>query len=218
MMNPSEPPERDQNGASATDAPEPPFMEARVVSLDGVPAPPVAVAELAAGCVRFVEAALGVRLDFEPETLPVLDHYVATRREELVAKPEMMPLVARAAGAYFGEVVRRRVSSFWRMSSHDPGEWDLCLEPVYLAFNPLAVAYDAITHGDEEGPTAHLQLDDEDREAVEARFADLPPAADEEFYSFSLRFEVLEIAADAIKARMIASGLGDVGFSSADYE
>ncbi|HEX9296820.1 MAG TPA: hypothetical protein VF881_13340 [Polyangiaceae bacterium] len=183
-----------------------------------VPEPPEPVADLARGCVRFVEAALGVSLDFEPETLPVLDHYIATRREELLAKPETMALMARAAGAYFGEVVRRRVSSFWRIASDDPGDWDLCLEPVYLAFNPLAVAYDAITHGDEAGATAHLQIDDEDREAVEARLAELPPAEEEEFYSFSLRLEVLEISADAIKARMIEAGLGDVGFSLADYE
>ena len=59
-----------------------------------------------------MEAAVGVRLDFEPETLPVLDHYVATRRAELTDKPETMGLVARAVGAYFGEVVRRRLRPF----------------------------------------------------------------------------------------------------------
>src|SRR5687768_13502479 len=50
------------------------------------PAPPPAViAELSAACVRFVQAAVGVSLDFRPETLPLLDHYLASRRSELLA-------------------------------------------------------------------------------------------------------------------------------------
>jgi len=72
----------------------------------------------------------------------------------------------------------------------------------------VAVAYDAITYGDEEGPTAHIHLDDEDRQAVEARLADLPSASNEEFFSFSTRLEVLEIAVEAIKSRMMSTGLG----------
>jgi hypothetical protein len=180
---------------------------------------------MADACVRFVEVALGVKLDFSPETLPLLDHYISTRRQELVADgvgqvrahPELIGLVARAAGAYFGEVVRRHFRSFWHVPSDDPSTWELRLEPVYLSFSPIAVAYDAITHGDEAGPTAHIQLDDEDREAVEARLAELPAASDEEFFSFSTRLEVLEIAVDAIKARMMGSGLGEVAFDEDDY-
>ena len=179
-------------------------------------APPL-VADLADACVRFVDAALGVRLDFSAETLPLLDHYIGTRRSELVSRPETIGLVGRAAGAYFGEVVRRRFRSFWHLASDDPSTWEVRFEPVYLAFSPLAVAYDAITHGDEEGPTAHFQLDDQDREAVEVRLAELPAASDEEFFSFSTRLEVLDIAVDAIKARMMSSGLGEVSFTSEDY-
>jgi hypothetical protein len=179
---------------------------------------PESVAELARACVRFVQAATGLALDFSPETLPLLDHYVATRRDELLQKPELIGLVARAAGAYFGEVARRQIRSFWHIGSDDPATWEIRAEPVYLAFSPVGVAYDAVTHGDEEGPTAHLQLDDEDREAVELRLAELPSADDEEFFAFSTRLEVLEIAVDAIKARMMSSGLGEVAFTDADYD
>ena len=179
---------------------------------------PEAVAEMARACVRFVQVATGLELDFTPETLPLLDHYVATRRGELVQKPELIGLLARAAGAYFGEVVRRRIRSFWHLGSDDPATWEIRVEPAYLAFSPVGVAYDAVTHGDEEGPTAHLQLDDEDREAVELRLAELPSASDEEFFAFSTRLEVLEIAVDAIKARMMSSGLGEVAFTNADYD
>jgi hypothetical protein len=130
----------------------------------------------------------------------------------------MIGLVARAAGAYFGEVVRRQLQCFWHTPSDDPTLWELRFEPVYLSFSPVGVAYDAITHGDEAGASAQLQLDDEDREAVEARLAELPAASDEEFFSLSTRLEVLEIAVDAIKARMMSSGLGEVQFTDHDYE
>jgi len=180
--------------------------------------PPGPVVELAESCVRFVQAATGVTLDFSPETLPVLDHYVALHRDDLLRRPETIGLVARAAGTYFGEVVRRQIRSFWNATSDDPALWELRFEPVYLAFHPVAVAYDAVTHGDEEGPTAHIQLDDEDRQAVETRLADLPSASDEEFFSFSTRLEVLEIAVEAIKSRMMSTGLGEVLFTNTDYE
>jgi hypothetical protein len=185
-------------------------------------AAPPAVAELAEACVRFVRAAVGVSLDFRPETLPVLDHYLATRRDELLAartaNPEVMGLVARSAAAYFGEVVRAHFRSFWHLPSDEPAAWELRFESVYLSVNPVAVVYDAISHGDEEGPIAYLELEDEDREAVAAHLCDLPPAPDEEFFSLAMRLEVLEIAVDVIKARMMAVGLGEVELSSEDYD
>ena len=180
-------------------------------------APPL-VAELADACVRFVERALTVRLDFTSDTLSVLDHYVAETRKELADKPEALGLVARAVGAYFGEVVRRRVPSFWHLPSEDPAGWELQLEPVFLAVQPVAVAYDAIALGDEDGPTAAFELEDEDRGAVEARLGELPQVGDEEFYSLATRLEVLDIVVDAVKARMMSGGLGDVSFGPSDYE
>jgi hypothetical protein len=183
---------------------------------------PAPVAELADACVRFVRAALGVELDFRPETLPVLDHYLATRRDELLAaraaNPDAMGLVARAAAGYFGEVARGHFGSFWHIPSDDPATWELRFESIYLAVTPLAVVYDAISHGDEEGPIAYLELEDEDREAVAARLAELPEATDEEFFSLATRLEVLEIAVDVVKSRMMAAGLGEVAFSGEDYD
>src|SRR3954447_2454192 len=151
--------------------------------------PPPEIAELALACVRFVEGAAGVKLDYEAETLPLLDYYLSSRRAELKARPEALGLVTQAAGAYFGEVVRRRVQAFWHVPSEDPSTWEVRAHAVYLAFNPVATAYDAIHHGDEGGSSAHIQLDDADREAVEARLAELPAASDDEFYALSTRLE-----------------------------
>jgi hypothetical protein len=179
-------------------------------------APPV-IDELARACIRYVQEAIGIRLDYEAETLPLLDHYLASRRDDLTARPELGGLIARAAGAYFGEVVRRRVRTFWHVPNDDPSAWELRAEPVYLSFNPVEVAHDVITHGDEEGPTSRLQLDDEDRDLVEQRLAELPAATENEFYSLSTWLEVIDIAVDAAKARMMRDGVGDVVFAPDDY-
>lgn len=186
-----------------------------------VPAPPPAVGELADSCVRFVERKLGVRLDYTLETLPLLDHYLGEARAEVEGKPELLALLVNAAGAYFGEVVRRRIPSWWHLpDSADPPSWQIQAEPMYLWFEPVGVAYDALMHGrDEEGqPTARLEIEEEDREALEARLSELPPVGEDEYFALSTRLEIIDIAADVIKARMIESGLGDVVFSAEDYE
>ncbi|HEY3592890.1 MAG TPA: hypothetical protein VGL13_03410 [Polyangiaceae bacterium] len=184
-----------------------------------LPPAPAEVKELADACVRYVEAVYRLRLDFQPETLSVLDHYLASRRPDFEHEPQAAGLIARVAAAYFGEVVRHKFSSFWHLGSEDdPSTWQLRFEAVYLSFSPYEIAYDAITLGDQGEPTAQLNLDDEDRDVVEERLAELPPASDEEFFALTTRLEVLEIAVDAIKARMMSNGLGEVGFSSEDYE
>ena len=178
---------------------------------------PADVDHLAEACVRYVEQATGVRLDYEAETLPVLDHYLASRRADLRGQPEAQNLILRAVGAYFGEVFRRRVGGFWRVED-DPIHWEVCAEPVYLSFCPFAVAYDALYFGDDGGPTSKIQLDDEDRDLVDARLAELPAVSEEEFYQLATRLEVLDIAVDAVKNRMIEAGLGNVAFGLDDYK
>src|SRR6188768_3178203 len=80
-------------------------------------ATPDRVRDLAEGCVRFVERALGVRLDYAPDTLSILDHYLEEGRKSAAERPEAAALLAHAAGAYFGEVVRRRYPSWWRLDA-----------------------------------------------------------------------------------------------------
>jgi len=182
-------------------------------------APPDAVAELADACVRFVERKLGVRLDYSLETLPVLDHYLVQARTEVRDRPELIPLLVNAAGAYFGEVVRRRVPSWWHMPTTDPTSWQIQAEPVYLWFEPVGMAYDALLGGEraEDDPMAKLEIDEEDREALEVRLSELPAVEEDEFFALSTRLEVIDIAADVIKARMVENGLGDVVFTAEDY-
>ena len=220
------------------------------------PAPepaPEEVQELAEACVRFVERALGVKLDYQPETLPLLDHYIDQAREVVKEKPEMLSIVAQASGAYFGEVVRRRHASWWRTEGADPSEWQIELEPVFLAFSPVKLVLVALLRGSEagteardkgpsespnespnespseepnDGPNegdeidmAQLTLEEEDRLAVYARLADLPPVSEREFCAMSTRLEVIDIAVEAIQARHLGEGEEIEGrFKPEDYE
>jgi len=109
-------------------------------------APPRVIEDLSQSCVRFVERAVNFKLDFTPETLPVLDHYVAEARDIARERPETIPLVAQAVGAYLGEVIRRKYLGFWRLEEeHEPRSFRVELEPVYLVLRPIEIATRALS-------------------------------------------------------------------------
>jgi hypothetical protein len=177
------------------------------------------VKDLAEACVRFVERKLKVKLDYEPETLPLLDHYLAEARGAAGERPEAGALVAHAAGAYLGEVVRRRYPSWWRADGDDPGAWRIELETVYLSFSPVELVADALHREGDAEASERLELEEEDRQAVADRLAELPPVDEDEFYAPSTRLEVIDIAVDAIRARRLAAGEeAEVHLGPEDYE
>jgi hypothetical protein len=190
----------------------------------GGPPPPAAIAELAEACVRYVERAVGVKLDYEPETLSVLDHYLETARRDAKQKPEALVVVAHAAGAYLGEVIRRRHASWWRVEGDDPNYYRVELEEVFLAVSPMQLVGDALARDDEaaedpqEAFSAGVEIDEDDKEAVKARLAVLPPVTDEEFYAPSTRLEVIDITVEAIRAHRMASGAPTAHLTPRDYD
>lgn len=109
----------------------------------GTDAPPTVIADLAASCVRFVKQSVGFTLDFEPETLPVLDHYVEQARKAVHERRETARLVAQTIGAYLGEVTRRKYGGFWRIED-DPRSFRVELEPVYLVLRPIELVSRAL--------------------------------------------------------------------------
>lgn len=177
----------------------------------GVSPPPERVRELAEGCVRFVERTVGVKLDYEAETLSLLDHYLEEGRKAAREKPETATLVAHAAGAYFGEVVRRRYPSWWRTEGDDPAFYRIEFESAYLSFSPVQLMADALLRTEEESTeeedaSERFELDADDRDAVADRLAELPPVSDRDFYAPSTRLEVIDIAVEAIRARRMGDG------------
>jgi hypothetical protein len=167
--------------------------------------PPGAVMELAANCVRFVLAKTKIELDFEPDTLSLLDHYVADAREEVKDRPELLALTAHAVGAYLGEVVRRSHACWWRIDHDDPGAWRLEFRTIYLAFYPVQVAYAALTMEEDEASFSGFELADDDRAALATRLADLPGVGEDEYFAPSTRVDILDIAVDALLAKRAQS-------------
>lgn len=184
---------------------------------DALAAPPPAVAELAAACVRFVAQRYGVPLDFSPDTLSLVDQWVKDARDELPSRPELEALVTSSAGAYLGEVVRRAFGARWFCDGDESG-WRLYLSTVYLAFNPIGMAREALELADAEGWHAHFELDPGEREGIEGRLAALPQVSDEEFYAPSTRFDVVHIVVEALRDDMRSRGLADTRFSLDDYK
>lgn len=196
------------------------------------PPPPASIAELAEACVRHVERALGVRLDYAPETLPLLDHHLAEARRALAAQSEedpraalaTLPLLVHTAGAYFGEVIRRRYPSWWRADGGDPMTYRIELETAYLAVSPMLSVYEALAHGlalhgDEAAfEAAQIEMDEEDRRAAAARLAELE-VDDEEYHAPSTRLEAIDICVETIRARRLAAGDPvEMALTPEDYE
>ena len=181
--------------------------------------PPEPIPDYVTACLEYVRRALKVDLDFTPDTLPLLDHYALLSRETIKDRPELAPLITRAAGAYFGELVRGRLGGFWRVPTINVHDWSVCSSSVFLWFNPIGTAFDALYGGtDHSGPRSMLRVAPEEHEFLAQRLAALPPVPEDEFFSFSTRFEVLEVATETLHARLVANGYEGTEFSLEDYE
>ncbi len=177
--------------------------------------------ELSAACARYVLAKYRVPLDGTPDTLSLVDQYVKDTRADLVVRPEAAGLVAATVGAYLGEVVKRAFGAEW-VAEGDYSSWRLQMRTVYLTFNPLGMALEALSLGDAGGDGgedwhAHLETDIAEREEVLARLRSFPAVDPDEFYLPTTRFDVIEMIVEALAAKMRDEGNGDARFTSDDY-
>jgi hypothetical protein len=197
------------NGASDDDALEPVLGE--------IPGP---ILELAESCRRFALGAVGVELDYDAETLPILDEYLRIAAKGIADRPQLEDVVTRAAAAYFGEVVRRRLDGFWRHRPDDPSdEWELCARRTLLSFSPLGVVLESMAKTSEQsGPSGELRLAPDDARLAEERLAIFPPVSEDEYYLLSTRLEVIETVYEALRERMKADGRESLVFEEQDYE
>jgi hypothetical protein len=158
---------------------------------------PSEVTDLSQACVRFVHDALGFTLDFTRETLPVLDHYLSQTVRG--AGPEAVDLMARVAGAYFGEVVRRSVPGVrWAEDETDPRRQRLEFERFFLCFNPVGAALEAIEGRPSEGYHAHFQVLDDARAAVANALERAAEVEEDDYFTLGVRLETLEQVADLV--------------------
>lgn len=180
---------------------------------------PEPIGELVRACLDYVKRSLGTELDFMPETLPLLDHYLGEVREELSAKPELAELTAHAAGAYLGEVLRRQMRGFWRAPSASLHDYQICSSVAFVSVNPFGVAYDALYGStDHGGPRSNLRLAPEDHQYIAARLATVPEVPEDQFYLLTTRLEAIEITVEALRARLEEEGYSEIEYTPEDYE
>lgn len=180
---------------------------------------PEPIGELVRACLDYVKRSLGTELDFTPETLPLLDHYLGEVRDELADKPEIAELTAHAAGAYFGEVLRRQMRGFWRAPSASLHDYQVCSSVAFVAINPFGVAYDALFASTEHGgPRSNLRLAAEDHGYIAARLATVPEVPEDQFFLLTTRLEAIEITVEALRARLEEEGYSEMEYTPQDYE
>ena len=166
---------------------------------DGDGGGPQQVLDFASQAVEYVRRSLGVTLEYDSETLPILDHYLRHLTSAAVEakngkngkngsrngngnghdQASTTELVAATAGAYFGEVVRRRLGGSWHMPSEDPGTWRLVL-PSGLWFWPAAMAMAAILGPDGDAMQPSRAHADPDADPDDDIAADVPYVVDED--------------------------------------
>jgi hypothetical protein len=182
--------------------------------------PPETIRTLAEGCARYVKQALGIELDGTPETLPILDHYLERARDdEARSRDEVLGLVATSAGAYLGEVIRRaQPHARWHVGDvAEPSTWRIELDHVFLAFNPVGMAREAILEHEEEGWNAHLEVLPQDREVLSQSLERVGAVSDEDYWRLAVRWEVVEQAIAVLEGAALARGDEARRWSAAIY-
>ncbi len=190
---------------------------------------PEEIAFLAGRCITHVKNRTGIELDFQSETLSVLDFFIKEilREEGGGSVPkvgdhrraEIMHLFAPSVGAYFGEVVRRMFPCRWRMDSENPITWTVEFDYVPLKFNPIGAAAEALVEKDAGDMGCRLTTSGDETDALIERLDAAPPVSEYEFFSLTTKLEVLQIAVDWLRARINASDLKqDRLLSKEDYD
>jgi hypothetical protein len=180
---------------------------------------PREILELAENCRSYVFQAIRVELDYEPETLPILDEYLNRAATTIDERPDAARLVASTAGAYFGEVVRRKLDGFWRKIGDTELDWQLCARHALVAMSPVGMIFETLARSPEhQGPSSELVLAPDDKQAAEARLAAIPPVSEEEFFLLSTRLEVIETVHEMLRDQMRSEGRETISFEPEDYE
>lgn len=173
------------------------------------PVPP-RVREYAEQAVAYVRNALGVTLEYDSDTLPVMDHYLRTVDMVGATTPEQaatLQLVISTAGAYFGEVVRRRMGGRWELSTEDI-EWRMVL-PTGLNFAPMGFVAAAIAQADLDDLDTEIDAPPRMKPYVQRALERMGEVSFEDYYSLCGRLDTLEHLHEVLVA-VAAQMMGNV--------
>ena len=148
---------------------------------------PSKIREYADQAVAYVRRALGVTLEYDSDTLPVFDHYLRNVPED---QRSMVELVVAIGGAYFGEVVRRRLGGRWEAGGDD-GDWRVVL-PTGLNFSPAGFVASAIAQADLDDLDSELDAPPRMRPYVQRALERMGEVSVEDYYSLCGRLDTLE--------------------------
>ncbi len=157
---------------------------------------PTEVANFADQVVEYVQRSLGVELEYNSETLPVLDHNVRQVPDD---QPGARELVIATAGAYYGEVVRRHIGGSWLVRG-EPDGWRLVL-PGGLSFAPAGFVAAAMALADVDDYDTAFDAPPKMREMFEDALNAMSPVTEEQYYSLCGRFDTIEHVPDVLCAR-----------------
>ena len=186
---------------------------------DASPNPTPSIEELSRTCGEYVRCAVGVELDGTPDTLPILDHYLTSLLESGEGTDaRIVDLVVLAAGAYFGEVVRRALGhGRWHIEEGDPTGHRLELEHVFLFFNPMGMAREAIASAEQPGWMAHLEVLPRDRPLLEQSLSRMGDVREDDYFRLAVRFEVVEQVVSALEGASVSRDAQGEVFTPAVY-
>ena len=178
------------------------------------PVPP-RVREYAEQVVTYVKKALGVTLEYDSDTLPVLDHYLRTVDEAAGGgnQPATIQLVVATSGAYFGEVVRRRLGGRWELNTEDI-EWRIVL-PTGLNFAPAGFVAAAIAQADLDDVDSEIDAPARMRPYVQQALQRMGEVSLDDYYSLCGRLDTLEHIHEVLVA-VAAKMMGDTAHEDED--
>ena len=153
-----------------------------------IPGCPPKVAEFVRRALDAVEASVGIALEFDSDTLPLLDHYL---RDLPGNQPETAALIAAMAGAYFGETVRQCHGGNWKSETEDPAQWRIVM-PGGLSFSPVRLALSAIKNDENGDGNPDFQAPPLLMAELENTLSRMGSVTEREYYTLSCRFDSLE--------------------------
>ena len=165
---------------------------------------PARVREYADQAVAYVRRALGVALEYDSDTLPLLDHYLQSVPTE---QPATLQLVIATSGAYFGEVVRRRLGGRWDVSG-EQATWRVVL-PTGLNFSPLGFVAAAIAQADIADVDCEIDAPARMKPYVQQTLARMGEVSVKDYYSLCGRLDTLEHVHEVLVA-VAADMMGNV--------
>ena len=148
---------------------------------------PERVREYANQAVEYVRRALGVTLEYDSDTLPLLDHYLRSVPQDQAAT---LQLVILTSGAYFGEVVRQRLGGRWELADQE-AEWRIVL-PTGLNFSPMGFVASAITQSEGEDIDASIDAPLRMKPYLQQALQRMGEVSEEEYYSLCGRLDTVE--------------------------